>query len=260
MTQTNHDDGSRLSQWFSDQGIQEIRVVSPHLDDAAFSLAEFLSREWFPKCHVYTAFTEAGPSTPVDHARNMGFADSAEEFRCRREEDIAAMLRLGIGFTHCGLEGGRRDAASREELHRRVADNLSAASTLILLPLGAGRALSRLHRLVRRTFRMPPGSGVHGEHLWVRDELCKALAINGPRIGFYAEIPYQWANTPFELAERARSLLGGPVEVFHLRPAIDRKLQVVQDYVSQFQDEFGDRVRYQERTVAIHERIFLARP
>ena len=260
MRQTTHDDGARLSQWLSDLGIQEIRAVSPHLDDAAFSLAEFLSRRSFPKCHVYTVFTEAGPATPVDHARNMGFADTVEEFRSRRAEDTAAMRRLGIDFTHCGLESGRQDAESGEELHQKVADGLSAATTLILLPLGAGRKLPRLLRLVRHALRIPPGSGVHSEHLWVRDELCKAFAVNGPRIGFYAEIPYQWANTSSELAKTAGSLLAGPVEVFALHPAVDRKLQVVRDYVSQYEQEFGDRIGYQERTVAIHERIFLARP
>lgn len=251
------DDGARLTTWLTRAGITEIRVVSPHLDDAAFSLAAFLARPMLPPRIVLTVFTEAGPLTLPDHAHAMGFADPVEEYHRRREEDATAMARLGTRFIHCGLESGRRDAASAAAMAHSILDSPAPGRILVLLPLGAGRVLPGFRRLGRRILGKPPGCGEHGDHIWVRDQIRDAVPPAAMPVGYYAEVPYQWANTPAELAAKARTLAAGPVDGFALLPDLDAKLAVVQDYVSQFNGEFGNHARYQRRTTSIAERIFL---
>jgi LmbE family N-acetylglucosaminyl deacetylase len=260
VTRLAADDGAALAARLEQAGITEIRVVSPHLDDAAFSLAAFLARPGFPPRIVLTVFTRAGPMTHPDHALAMGFADAEAEFLGRRDEDMAAMRRLGTGFVHCGLESGNLDADSADAMIHGVLAGLELGQTLVLLPLGAGRVLSGLARFGRRVLRMPPGCGVHGDHVWVRDHLRRAIGPTLAQVGFYAEIPYQWANTPAELAAQARLLAAGPVDVFALEPDRDAKLAIVQDYRSQFVAEFGRGLRYRRRTASIAERIFMPAP
>ena len=254
------DDGARLAGWMAEAGVAEVLVVSPHLDDAVFSLAEFLTRGGLPPRRVLTVFTEAGAATDPAHARAMGFADPAAEFAARCREDEAAMARLGTAFAHLGLESGRLDEAAAEDLSRRLPDRSGGGRMLVLLPLGAGAVLSPLRRLARRAMRQPPGCGVHGDHVWVRDRLRDRLAGTVHLAGYYAEIPYQWANSPPDLARLAGGLIAGRVQDFALLPDVDAKIAAAADYASQVASEFGARSSFRRRTASIAERLFLPAP
>jgi LmbE family N-acetylglucosaminyl deacetylase len=254
------DDGARLAAWLAEAGVAEVLVVSPHLDDAVFSLAEFLARDGLPPRRVLTVFTGAGPATDPAHARAMGFAGPEEEFAARRREDEAAMARLGTAFAHLGLESGRLDEAAAGDLARGLPDRPGGGRRLVLLPLGAGAVLSPLRRLARRAMRQPPGCGVHGDHVWVRDVLRDRLAGTGCLAGYYAEIPYQWANSPRDLERLAAGLIAGPVQGFALAPDVEAKIAAAADYASQVASEFGARPSFRRRTASIAERLFLPDP
>lgn len=254
------DDGARLAAWMAEAGVAEVLVVSPHLDDAVFSLAGFLARGGLPLRRVLTVFTEAGPATDPAHARAMGFADPAEEFAARRREDETAMARLGTAFAHLGLESGRLDGAAAGDLARGLLERSVGGGRLVLLPLGAGAVLSPLRRLARRVMRRPSGCGVHGDHVWARDRLRDLLAGTGCLAGYYAEIPYQWANSPRELARLAGELIAGRVQEFALTPDVDAKIAAAADYASQIASEFGARPSFRRRTASIAERLYLPAP
>ncbi|MCX7644524.1 MAG: PIG-L family deacetylase [Rhodobacteraceae bacterium] len=261
MTRPPAADGwARLAAWLAEAQVAEVRVISPHLDDAVFSLAGFLARDGLPPRRVLTVFTRPGPATDPAHARAMGFADVEEEFAARRREDEAAMARLGTAFEHLDLESGRLDDAAAGELVRSLKPRPDGGRTLVLLPLGAGAELSQVMRLVRRILRQPPGCGAHGDHLWVRDRLGGWLAQAGVVAGYYAEIPYQWANAPRDLSRRARGLIAGHVHEFALAPDVDAKIAAASDYASQIAAEFGTRPSFRRRTAAIAERLFLPAP
>jgi LmbE family N-acetylglucosaminyl deacetylase len=251
------DDGARLAAWMTAAGLSRVLVVSPHLDDAVFSLAEFLVRDGLPSRRVLTVFTEAGPATGTAHARATGFSGPEEEFAARRREDAAAMARLGVAYEHLGLESGRLDEAAASDLSRIVIEMCSAGGALVLLPLGAGAELSAPRRLARRLLRRPPGCDVHADHVWVRDRLQEDLTRAGVPTGFYAEIPYQWANSPRDLARLAQGLVGPRVEPFALKPDVEAKLAAAGDYVSQIASEFGMRPSFRRRTAEIVERVYL---
>ena len=248
---------SDLNTWLSNREVSEIKVISPHLDDAAFSLATFLTEPDLPARCVLTVFTRAGPRTPISHAIASGFATPEEEYSHRRQEDVTAMERLGVVFGHLGLESGDRG----EDKIDQIVDHLNAGApldgTLVLLPLGAGGTLSSLTRLLRRGLRKPMGCPPHGEHLWIRDTLRSKLALSPAGIGYYAEIPYQWANSAKDLSARAKALNEGRMACFTWPANAKAKLMAAANYKSQFEGEFGTTPTYQMRTAECPEKIFV---
>ena len=248
------DQENRFKQWMEDRQITEVHVVSPHLDDAAFSLAELLRRPGLPNRKVFTVFTEAGPSET--YAQATGFTDATEEFAVRQKEDHAAMECLGVSYLHCGAAQGQQDQQTTQKAVPPVLDVAAAERLLVLLPLGAGRPLSGFERLIRKVRRMPVGSPSHSEHIWVRDQFRTEIKA-GPLLGYYAEVPYQWANSAGELLHLGREMCGADAECVTLVPDAQAKLLACQAYESQIVAEFGARPAYQLRTAGIPERIFL---
>ncbi len=232
-------------------------MVSPHLDDAAFSLAGLMGRVTVP-VHVHSVFTAADAASDSAWAQATGFADATEEYAHRRDEDRAAMERLGVPFSHGGLAFGRTTDAAAEGMTERALAQVSAARTLALLPLGAGRTLSRGEKLLRRALRRPYGSPVHSDHVWVRDRLGAALAGREDIVtGYYAELPYLWANSARGLAARAAGLIAGPmVRVTH-RPDADARLAVAACYRSQLVPILGENPAYQRKICTAPEIVFL---
>lgn len=250
-------DVSSLEAWLSDRQIEGLWVVSPHLDDAAFSLAGMLDAVTVP-VHVHSVFTTADTASDPAWAQATGFRDAAEEYAQRTGEDRAAMERLGVPFSHGGLAFGRVTDEAAIVMVEGVLAQVPAARVLVLLPLGAGRTLGRGEKLLRRALRRPYGSPVHSDHVWVRDRLGAALAgRDGIVTGYYAELPYLWANSARDLAARAAGLIGGPmVRVTH-RPDADAKLAVAACYRSQLAPILGDKPAYQRKVCAAPEAVFL---
>ena len=246
-----------LAGWMEQRGIARLSVVSPHLDDAVYSLAAMLARPDLPPRKVFTVFTAAGPMTDQGFARATGFADAEEEHACRRGEDQRAMARLGLPFEHCGIESGRSDDALAALVAGRVLEGPAPDRHVVLLPLGAGAALHPVRKALCRVLRRPPGAPAHGEHVLVRDQMRARLRPAGVHVGYYAELPYQWANGAGDLARLAERLIGGATAPFRIVPDPDAKLAVAKEYESQTALILGTRPGYQRRVVGIPERVFL---
>jgi hypothetical protein len=242
--------------------ITRVCVVSPHLDDAAFSLAEFLRAPGLPPRDVYTVFTAARADSDSRHTQAMGFTDPLSEFEVRRAEDRAAMALLGVSYVHGGVEVDRFTPGVAESIAKRVVATATQARVpnaefLVLLPAGAGASLSAPQRLWRRILRKPFGCAPHAEHEWIRDGLWPHLLEMGVRVGLYAEVPYLWADSVDALFARVRRPSMPPLNVFRLRADPVWKLGIVRCYRSQYESEFGKNVSYQHRTLAIPETILL---
>jgi hypothetical protein len=251
-----------LGQALARQHIARVCVVSPHLDDAAFSVAEFLRAPGLPPREVYTVFTAARADSDARHALAMGFADPLSEFDARRKEDIDAMTLLGVEFEHGGAEVDRFTPAVAESTAARILARAARVQLpndrlLVLLPAGAGATLGAARRLWRRALRQPCGCAPHAEHEWVRDGLRPRLLSAGAQVGLYAEMPYLWADSIDALRQRVRGPAAQTFSVFRLPTDPAWKLEVAGCYRSQYQSELGKKVGYQQRTLALPEAVFL---
>lgn len=248
-----------LDAWLQAQGVTRIAVVSPHLDDAAFSLASLLADRRLPPREVWTVFTQARPDSDATYTRATGFTDPVQEFAARRAEDRAAMTLLGVAHVHLGAQTDRFTPDVVQAIAARLA---ALASTerpvLVLLPAGAGGTIDGFERLKRRVLRRPAGCRPHAEHEWVRDGLRPPLSTApGVLTGYYAEVPYQWADRREDILARLQALDAAPLAIQTVRSDIEIKLAVARAYRSQFEIEFGHREGFQRRCLAGDEWLFL---
>lgn len=248
-----------LDDWLSSGGITEILVISPHMDDAAFSLADTL-KALSGLSHVHTVFTEADAESEQHWAKATGFQDAFDEFAQRKPEDEAAMQAIGVPFSHGGIPYCQRTEEAAARMTENVLQHVRG-SVLVLLPLGAGKILSAPEKLLRRVLRRPFGSPVHGDHVWVRDHLRQSLAgRDGVRLGYYAEVPYKWSNSMSGLGARAAEMIDGPIRRVTRRPDADFKLSVAEKYRSQLVPIMGDNRVYQRKVCTADEVLFLPEP
>jgi len=160
-------------------GVDNVVVIPPHMDDAVFSISGLIYAVR-DRCEVITLFTEPLPGETSDWARLTGFTDNEAEFRARRQEDLAAMKRIGYQFQHLGLIAGNTAATSISQIVKVIEQARPGrmTQTLVLLPAGAGGLppASRLWRFVMRCLRRPSGAMPHGDHVMARDlfwETCR---------------------------------------------------------------------------------------
>lgn len=244
--------------WLDEHGFEHVIVVSPHLDDAVFSVAGFLSGAP-ERSEVITLFTEALPGQSSNWARAAGFGDSAAEHAARRQEDILAMRSIGCRFQHLGLRPGDLSEARATQLVQTLqrAHPAGLDNTLVLLPAGAGSPSPRsamLMGLVLRILRRPGSAFLpHGEHVQTRDRLWHALAGSTARIGFYAELPYAWSQTNHQLQQHLLSDLGCRTDLIELRPDTVEKNRLADLYRSQLALVLGRRSAYRRRVLSRNE-------
>lgn len=253
-----------LATWLSAHGVAHVCAVSPHLDDAAFSLAQTLHQ--CPSRHVVTVFSHARADSPDDYTKAMGFADPLQEFEARRDEDARAMALMDTSYTHVGAFTDRFDAAATAKVVAAVASDAAQrdvplSDVMVLLPAGAGGRLTPWQRWRKRFLREPWGCQPHAEHEWVRDQVrdaLQALRCAPPKFGYYGEVPYLWADdSARRLAKLRAQPSGQTLSIFRVKTDADWKLPIVQAYASQVVSEFGQSARYQRRTVATDEWLFL---
>jgi LmbE family N-acetylglucosaminyl deacetylase len=152
----------------------QVVVISPHLDDAAFSIGAFIHRQvrLGSEVSIITALScdpEPQSSEPGWWDAMCGFDSPARAARARREEDARAARILGatpIWLPYGDMTYGR--GAPDHVIWADLAAAIGVADT-VLLP---GYPLS------------------HPDHLWVTNLVLKHRHEFGGKIGFYAEQPY----------------------------------------------------------------------
>ncbi len=260
MNRLAADQRPELRGWLQAHRIQWICAVSPHLDDAAFSIATFLAEPGLPPREVWTVFSATTAQGDLAYARAMGFADPLQEFEARRAEDRAAMALLKLPYVHVGAVASQFDAQAAVALATSIRDaarsRAAQGRALVLLPAGAGAELGATARLWRRLMRRPMGCRAHAEHESVRDALGSELGANID-VGYYAECPYLWSEGPEHLGARLKARIGPSLRSLAMQPNVDLRLEVARAYRSQFTSEFGDSPSYQRRSMEGQEWLFL---
>ena len=77
-------------------------------------------------------------------------------------------------------------------------------------------------------------------------------------MGFYAEIPYAWAQSNEQLQQRLHLKLGCQTEAVEYRHNQSEKQMLVELYQSQLLPIFGSSLTYRRRVLSRNECIFVA--
>jgi LmbE family N-acetylglucosaminyl deacetylase len=214
----------------------EIAVLSPHLDDAVYSLGAAIGESARAGAHITVVTVFAGhpdstrPASPWD--RRFGFRSAGEAARARREEDRRACALLGASPVWLPFDDEHGEPAGGDELWESIQAAVGEVDA-VLLP---GFPLS------------------HEDHLRLA-RVVLARRFGAPRLGLYVEQPYAAVrgappSVPTTLATLVhrepewRPLDVGPV-------ARSRKVRAWRAYRSQFH-HFGYRslvnvMRYETR-------------
>ena len=240
---------------------KQLCIISPHLDDAAFSAFAAIQAQCFEHRYVVSVVTAPGEKGGASWARTAGFADPEAEFQVRQDEDRRAMDSLGVSVKHLGVRTGSTRGLIDAAIHSFFrAEAPSMDRTLYLLPGGAGGAQLRggPWRLLNRLSRRPPGAAAHPEHIAVRDAATHLLLSTADAcFGFYGEQPYVWNDSAPRLRDELRLLSGLELEVVRAKPLLESKLQLARQYESQFPLIFGQSDGYQRRALGREEDYFL---
>ncbi len=212
-------------------------VVSPHLDDAAFScgatMAALKRGGW--QVALATAFTASVPD-PRGFAlacqTDKGLAPEVDYLALRRDEDAAFARILGVDILEwLGLpEAPHRGYDSAAALFAGVRPGDEVAAEV-------ARGLDDLDARLRPALILgPQGVGNHVDHLQVIRALLDRPSLGG-RLAWYRDLPYA-ARSPE--ARPAPSLPGGLTEaaVPLGRPDLGAKLDGCAAYATQLGFQF----------------------
>lgn len=233
--------------------MDELTILSPHRDDAAFSVCLSMARwrDLGRRLRVVNFFTTSayGPRTGSADKGYISFLRKREDQRVLSRIDRAIMsdslelldapLRLGIDVNSvCRPETGELlRNGEREKLAFQIGRYLKRG--LVLSPLGVGN---------------------HVDHLAVRT--AAALSSSGRRLGFYEDIPYAtWTPAPVlgrivcEIEHVTRVPLK-PV-IIRARKGVRWKGQIIAGYGSQISLEQATRMAQFALTYRGCERIWI---
>jgi LmbE family N-acetylglucosaminyl deacetylase len=163
-------------------------VLSPHLDDAAFSLGPLLAGAMGDDAVVAaTAFT-ASVNNPCGFAlacqTDKGLPDDVDYMALRRQEDIEWAASLGVTPRHGPFpEAPHRGYDSAEALFSGIqsADRIGEAL--------AGWVSELVAELEPDLTFLPAGIGHHVDHIWLRRAAGATLPRGRPLV-YYLEQPY----------------------------------------------------------------------
>jgi LmbE family N-acetylglucosaminyl deacetylase len=196
----------------NDRGLEgDVVVVSPHLDDAAFSLGATIARaaRAGAKVRVLTVFAgdpdSSGPAAWWD--RKAGFASEADAVRARRKEDEEACRILGatpvwLSFSDASYERQVDYESIRGEVGQAV-----EGANLVLLPGFPLRHIDHL-RLTRLLLAHPVGAARTG--LYVEQPYAKWDGRRRPwhrpsvpaAIEPHVDAPVRWTSIAAERRDR----------------------------------------------------------
>lgn len=233
--------------------MEQITVLSPHRDDATFSLGLALSL-WSAasvKLRVLNFFTQ---STYAPHSS----AETAEEISALREEEdknaiasihpqievcslglLDAPLRLRIPLSQIMQPESAKQISLEEfqELSRKIKEY--CAGSLLIAPLGLGN---------------------HVDHLAVH--YAAIQSCRPEHLAFYEDLPYATWTSPEDLQSRiefAGDKTGVPLEPFivQMPDAVTRKRQIASFYRSQITAEEAHAIAQFSQSYGSGERLWL---
>ena len=170
-------------------------LVSPHLDDVAFSCGGIAARlarhNW--RVVVATLFTRSvhpASGFALECQRDKGLPDDVDYMALRRAEDIAAMDELDADFVHLDFpEAPHRGYASVAALFGSLRDDDPSSSI--------ANELDKIVQQRNPTLVLgPQGCGGHVDHL-LAIKAMRGLAPRATR-GFYRDTPYVIRNREAE--------------------------------------------------------------
>ncbi len=216
-----------------------VTVLSPHRDDAAFSLFGYLSR-WslLPvKIRVINFFTKSGyaPHAGTDDIQSITAIRKAEDQRVFSLISTSlevidaglldAPLRLGISVADV-FKPESRSLVTEDQIEQVSGFIQSAASDLYIAPLGLGG---------------------HLDHWLVRQAATRTLARES--LAFYEDLPYaMWTST-----EELQNTVGIDLQRFliHDAASTQRKRAAIEEYKSQVTSAEVDNI------ASVGERIWI---
>ncbi|SCL21892.1 N-acetylglucosaminyl deacetylase, LmbE family [Micromonospora nigra] len=209
-------------------------AVSPHLDDAVFSvggtLAALVAAGWFVE--VLTCFTASVPdpapfalSTQLD----KGLPAHVDYLALRRAEDAAACRRLGVRPVHLPLpEAPHRGYDSAPELFAGVRPDD---------PVGEALVVALRPRLLAADLVLAPQAlGGHVDHRVVAEAVVACV----PDALWWRDVPYV-SRAPDERPWRA--VPPGVEQAVDIRPYLDVKVDAAGRYRTQLDFQFGGPTR-----------------
>jgi LmbE family N-acetylglucosaminyl deacetylase len=224
---------------------KKVLVISPHLDDAVLSCAEYLL--WLKKSnydiHVLTVFTSFANKNicreAMEYMRNSGVSNQTDFEAMRKKEDGIAMNMLGVRFSHLDFTDGWFRSHGKTVLYPGRELFLGKVSSL------DSNLMSRLMRKMREytgydLILAPFGVGKHVDHIICRNIISEIF--NNHDIHFYCEYPY-FLHRANWTAELMLSLILKKKRMFQ---CTDNKRKILNAYKSQIPLLFKDSVNYSE--------------
>lgn len=221
-------------------GDATVVVVSPHMDDAVWSIGGIIAALTSAGVRVIvaTAFTEinSDASTFGREFLGRGGLDTQTATRRRREEDEEAVRLLGAEPCHLGL----LDAICRLPLAYGDKHRLAGAAARVLPddpgPNQLGRSLRRLLRDVEPAMLLAPlGIGAHVDHQVVANTVLDMVERNRPTF-FFEDFPYA-VLSPFVPAVLPATAAGRGLrvtpEAVQLRDHLSSHLDAAARYATQ---------------------------
>lgn len=222
-------------------------IISPHLDDAVFSLGGLLTT-YAQESVAITVFAGT-PTKPVSRRwdRTCGFADSTEAMEARRQEDIVALTSLGIqpdNIVHWEYFDKQYRSDNKENLSllaKEIREKIEA-----VLDEHKGK---ELHVYV-------PLTGLHTDHHIVRDVVSDIYASKfetDPNITlyYYQDMPYTFRvyllrrlalffRSKKIVLNTLNPLMCTPEDIAFDESTQKQKINAMQKYASQFKSKFSD--------------------
>jgi LmbE family N-acetylglucosaminyl deacetylase len=229
----------------------KILILSPHRDDAAFSLSIAITN-WLIAHHTvsilnvftrsrYAPYSDAGfvhENDELSYVSAMRLRED-EHFLRRITHDLPKGLKKNLNMIDLNL----KDAPIRlrlplEDLSDTLVNPTDHAIEKIRKALAKQSEAGAMEALV-----LPAALGNHVDHLTVREAAMSFTAV--PPTAFYEDLPYATthpsAATDLESLREAASRRNDPLSsvLYRIDSAVEYKRRLVLGYASQIEDEAG---------------------
>lgn len=221
-------------------GDARVLALSPHLDDAVFSigatLAQFVARGTsVTVCTLFSGVPDAdlSPFARSLH-RQCGLPPTPEAVLTRRREDVAALRVIGATAVHCDF----LDAIYRKDANETWPYPNEGALFRTLTSQNEASLTNSVHQVLAAIIEGAQpglvltclGIGGHVDHVLVRDLVCRLTAGAGIRTLLWEDLPYAMT----------RSTPPSHLTIKPSRTAWQTKLRAVGCYASQIQMFWGN--------------------